>query len=334
MPCRRMTGVVTLFFLGVLVFHILPAGAQVSESGRFSIMGRVVQEQGGQPVEMAQVELRTFTGMTITQTSTDMNGQFGFHGLSRGVYYVYVWKRGYGEQNERIEIVNFSYVGVHITLNPMPGAANRPVNAPPVSAEYLKIPEKARKEYEAGVKDFMQNGNLNLSLEHLRKAIEAHPQFSQAYYFIGLVQMDLNQLDESREAFTRAIELNEKIAPAYFPLGSLHMQRREYPQAEQILAKGLELSPNAWQGHYEHARACLAQAKLDCAEQSGVRARELHAEFAKVYLLLANVYLAQGKDEQAIAEAEKYVSKSDDLEMVAQVRRQIEELRRAVKPPQ
>jgi tetratricopeptide (TPR) repeat protein len=328
---RRLFLAACFFVLVCPGAPLLPA--QVSGSGPgggFSITGRVLSEPGNQPIELAQVSLRTFTGMTMQQVGTDNLGNFAFHNLGRGVYYVHVWKRGYGEQNERVELVSFSQIGMIISLTP---ARDKPApeRSQVVPAALLKLSEKSRKEFQAGLEEFLRKGNLDQALLHFTRLSQQDPGFAPAYYWSAMVLLDLNRADEALDSLRRSIELDEKIAPAYFPLASIHMQRKEYRIALQILEKGLELSPNSWQGHYERARACLAIENLACAEASALKSRELHQGFPKLHLLLANVFLLQDKIDQAIAEAEAYLSVADDPVMAEQVRQQLAELKR--RPP-
>ncbi len=291
--------------------------------GRFILSGRVMY-QDNKAAEMVPVSLRNFTDMGMDQTSTDALGNFTFS-VGRGVFYVSVRVAGYAEAQERVEIISSSVTTVQLFLRKLPSRATLPSGQAVLPADYLKIPEKARAEYEAGMKEFTRNGDLNASLVRLRKAVELHPSFAAAHYWMGMVQLDLADFESARGSFGRAIEINEKLAAAYFPLGSLHMHFREPARAVETLAKGLSLHSEYWQGHYELARAYASLNKLPEAEKSARQAAELKPDFARTYLLLANVLWELGRNSEALAAAERFLNMAPDDPVAPEVRQRVEE---------
>lgn len=324
---------VPVFLLAVLLTLAAPAEAQLGTTGMgdgFSISGRVMIEPGIQPLDMAMVSLRTFSGMTVSTTSSGSQGEFSFHGLNRGVYYVHASKFGFGENSERIELVNSSHVGLHIVLSRL--LDSKPVLPEAVSIEHLNIPGKARKEYLAGQRKFREKGDFSGALAHFQKAVEIYPEFAAAYYWMGLMHIDLEQEAEARTALIRAVEIDDKLGAAYFPLGAMHLHFREYALAEESLKQGLASYPGFWRANYELGIACFAQEKLECAEEAATRAEKLNPQFPRTLLLLAKIYLAQGKEELAITHAEKFLAIAGDDPMRADVQKTLTELQAAKLP--
>jgi tetratricopeptide (TPR) repeat protein len=297
------------------------------------ISGRVMFENG-QPAAQIPVELRSFTDMGINQTVTDPSGNFSFSNLGRGVYYVTVRLSGYAEASERVEVGVFPTTAVFLYLRRSPdkkGESTAPL-PPTVSSEYLKIPAKARKEYEQGMKLYQRENQLEKGLEHLRKAVELHPQFAEAQYGMGLLLMDLNRLEEAGAAFAKAVAENEKLLPAYFPLGAILNHQREHAEAEKVLRKGLQVKEDIWQLHFELARAVAYQGRWQEAEAIAQRAAELNDKAEKVQLLLANIYFELGKDEQALAAAERFLLLAPEDPVAPQIRARVQQMR-GTKPP-
>lgn len=316
-------------WLAALVVLLMPRAARAQASG--SLTGRVLFENN-QPAAQIPVQLRSFTDMGITQTVTDPSGNFAFTGLGNGVYYVTVRLQGYAEASERIEVGMFGSRSVLFRLRKLPDKEVKPA-APAISADYLKIPENAREEYEKGMKLHQKEGQLEEALDHLRKAVELHPKFAQAHYGMGLLLMDLDRLDEAAGSLERAIIESPEMVPAYFPLGAIYNHQRKPAEAEKVLRKGLEIKEDIWQLHFELARAVAYLTRWDEAEKHAQRAAELDPNAAKVQLLLANIYFERGKHDLALAAAEEFLRLAPNDPSAPAVRQQVQAMRGA-KPPQ
>lgn len=319
---------VRIALFAVLVALLMPRPAAAQGSGL--IAGRVLFENND-PAAQVPVQLRSFTDMGMNQTVTDPAGNFAFRGLGLGVYYVTVRLQGYTEASERVEVGMFGSGSVFLRLRKLPEKDVKP-SAPGISAEYLKIPENAREEYEKGMKLYQKENQLEKGLEHLRKAVELHPKFSQAHYGIGLLLMDLDRLDEAVGSLERAIAESPSTVPAYFPLGAIYNHQRKPAEAEKILRKALEIREDIWQLHFELARAVAYLTRWDEAEKHAQRAAELDPGAAKVQLLLANIYFELGKNELALGAAEEFLRLAPDDPAAPGVRQQVEAMRAAGTP--
>lgn len=318
----------------VLVVLILTiSGSATGQGSPQTVSGRVMYENR-QPASQVPVQLRNFTDMGMSQTTTDLSGNFSFRNVSPGVYYVTVNLPGYIEANQRVEVGVFSSGLIFLYLKRLPDdktvSTTPPVSG--VSSEYLKIPLKAREEYELGMRLYQKDNQLEKGLEHLQRAITLHPGFAQAYYGMGLLLIDLNRFDEAREALSNALKENESLLPVYFPLGALYNQKREYAEAEKVLRKGLQIKEDIWQIHFELARSVAYQGRWNEAETIARRAAELNDKAEKVQLLLANIYFELGKDEEALAAAERFLKLAPNDPIAPQIQARVTQMR-SNKPP-
>lgn len=299
------------------------------------ISGRLLHEATGAPAGQIPVTLRNFTDMSINQTATDPSGNFAFS-ASRGVYYISIRHPGYMEISERVEVGISSTNGLVLFLRPMPtkdGSQNQATASRfTVPAELLKVPEKAREFYRAGLREFARNGNLAESQKLFQKALEAYPEFAEAHYWQGMIQLDLAEYENARSSFEEAIRLNEKLAAAYFPLGSLHLHFQDPAKAAVVLHKGLAQFDKYWQGHFEIARAYVALGKLKEAEASALRTQELKPDFHRVLVLLANIYWDQNRDAEALAAAEKFLKLAPEDPVAPQIALRVQQIKNPQKP--
>ncbi|MBI3405772.1 MAG: tetratricopeptide repeat protein [Acidobacteria bacterium] len=329
MSWRGLTTVNLVGFL-LAILWVSPCAAQFDRSrGGLSISGRVFYAENNQPVNMALISLQNLTQSTMDQTYTDSNGSFSFNGLRGGSFYVRASLPGYMDATDNVELAGFSYSGLNLALRKNANSKTSTSGASTVSVGTLQVPARALEEYKAGLKLFTQEVKLEESLAHFRKAVEYYPNFANAYYWMGMVQIDQGAFDVARDSFAKAITLNEKLMAAYFPLGALYMQFKEPEKAEATLTKGLALNPKVWQGYYELARAYLTMHRLQEAEESALKALELKPDFPRMCLLLANVYWEQGNSAKALIEEEKFLTLAPDDPLAPEIRKRVEDLKKA-----
>ncbi|MBI1823194.1 MAG: tetratricopeptide repeat protein [Nitrospirae bacterium] len=92
---------------------------------------------------------------------------------------------------------------------------NRSPDAVPteISDEPLFDNQEARLHYQEGVQ-WYQKKSYEKAINALEKAVEANPEYKEAYYLLGYAYYEKGKMDLSREAFNQAYELD----PLYSPL--------------------------------------------------------------------------------------------------------------------
>ena len=94
-----------------------------------------------------------------------------------------------------------------------------PGNASKVSAHELLIPQKARQAFDKGTK-LLAAKDSAASIVEFQSAIKAFPDFYEAYYKIGLADLNLKSYPDAQAAFETSIELSKgRYPPSQFGLG-------------------------------------------------------------------------------------------------------------------
>jgi tetratricopeptide (TPR) repeat protein len=110
--------------------------------------------------------------------------------------------------------------------------------APTVSVRDLKIPGKARNAYNKGTQRFEQR-DWSGSVVEFQRAIAAYKDFYEAYYKIGLADLELQLGKEAEAAFRKSIELSEgRFAPALFGLGLTLGDAKQFDDALAFIRSG------------------------------------------------------------------------------------------------
>jgi tetratricopeptide (TPR) repeat protein len=158
-----------------------------------------------------------------------------------------------------------------------------------VSVRELKIPAKAHHAFGKGLEG-LEKKDAAGSLTHFAQAATAFPSYYEAYYQIGLANMELGRKEEAEHALQTAIDLSDgHYAPALFALDVLFCQRREFAEAERIIRRGLDLYGASWTGHYFLAFAVYSQNRLEEAEKSAREAILRKPDSSSSHLLLAEI---------------------------------------------
>jgi tetratricopeptide (TPR) repeat protein len=176
-----------------------------------------------------------------------------------------------------------------------------------VSVRDLKIPDKAREEYQKGMERLAKDDSTG-SVNHFTKAIKVFPEYYEALSQLGIAEIHLGSREEARKAFQAAIDLSKgRHAAAQFGLGYLLYLEGKAEEAEAILRRGLELDGNAPDGHVILGLALLRLNRLDEAERSAREALLRKPGFAEAYLVLADVYARRRNYQEQVQDLETYL---------------------------
>jgi tetratricopeptide (TPR) repeat protein len=162
-----------------------------------------------------------------------------------------------------------------------------------VSARELRIPEKALRAFDKGTQ-FLAAREPARSIPEFQRAIKALPGFYEAYYKLGIADLDLQRTADAQAAFGKSIELSDaRFAPPYFALGLSLCNEKQLPEAETTIRIGLGLDPDDAAGNFTMAWALFNASRLSDAEKSARQAILHSANFAMAYLLLGQIHRQQ-----------------------------------------
>jgi len=296
------------FLLAALIFFLLarPPLADAQEmSGDFfwsssferrsEISGTVYLEKNNSPASEVIVTIRSVPAGIARSVLSDFDGRFRIGGLSRGTYQVTAESDGCYSAQVTAQINGFpSDISLH--LKPMhPGQSQETGSL--VSVRQLKIPDKARGEYDRGIASLLKQDPAE-SLAHLNKAVQNFPGYYEAYYHMGVADIRLSRADKAMEEFQKAIDLSGgRYSAAQFAYGLLLSNRGKQQEGERIIRAGLETDPDSAEGHFFLAMSLVAGSHLDEAEKSVNEALLRKPNLADAYLVLSDIHA--GRDDYA-----------------------------------
>lgn len=106
-----------------------------------------------------------------------------------------------------------------------------------------------RTAYEQGLAKFSQQ-NYKGAVADFEKALKIFPQFSPAYYHLGLAHSELGSSKATVIGyFKKAIEHDAQHAQAYNSLSKIFYSMSQFDKAEEYALKAIEIDPNLIAGY-------------------------------------------------------------------------------------
>jgi tetratricopeptide (TPR) repeat protein len=176
-----------------------------------------------------------------------------------------------------------------------------------IPAVRLKIPDKARKEFEKGSKS-LEDQNWSASRKYFQAAIDLYPDYDLAYNGLGVACSQMNDTPSARQAFVKATQLNDKFAGAQRNLARILLSERNFEQVALLLNQSLSVEPmNAW-ALTNAAYAELQLHKFKEAAEHALQVHKLpHEGFANAHVIAGYALEALGKQQEAAAQWKLYL---------------------------
>ena len=286
----------------------------------------MLDSQNRTPLQGVRVELRSFTGGAVGTEFTRDGGNFEFRNLREGHYELIVTQAGYHTVTQALDVVE-SILGVSIELHPSVAATTAPPGLPPVSARDLAIPRKAHESMDKGLALIDKKSDYRGGIKRFERAIQAFPEYYEAYTEIGIAYMHLGNNASAEQALQKAMQLSrEQDVVVLSWLAALLNDSHRFVDAEPIARKAFDLDASSWQANAELARSLLGLGRPAEAEQSALAASKLRPENPLLYLVLANVHSQLGNPSALLGDLTNYLHLAPNGPMADQAREQRKQL--------
>lgn len=316
-----------------LLFHISSAFAQ---RNTYIVSGQVSLPNNS-PANAVLVKLVSDGQGINMEMVTGDRGQFEFRNLYAGTYRVSA--RNPAEPTQFTDTVEVNtantFTGnmvVNLTLRvPDTAGVEHKKGLLTVAEATQKIPKKARKLYEQGMK-YQEEGKSAEALGSFNEAIEIYPAYFQAVAARGEVHLASRKYAEAIKEFTRAIELNESYEPALREAGYCLLEQRDYKTATDYLGRAVKLDPLNASSHLMLGISYLEQKQDEAAESALKQALRINPLGAvRAHIHLANLYSAQHRYREAVDELQIYLNALPTAPDAAQIKAAQDAMRARIK---
>jgi TolA-binding protein len=307
--------------------------------GNNYIVGTVFSPDGTPINTRMSIRLTSPTWGDILAT-TDDRGRFVFSGVGSGVYTLVIdGEKEFESVSQQVEITRVrstvpeTYT-MSVRLRFIENVKSKGQKASVISATNAGVPKRAMDFYQkastlAGAKDYEG------AIEQLRLAVAEYPAFVNAFNQIGVLYLQLNQLDKADEALKAAL----KIQPnAYDPLvnRAITLFRLErFKDAETVLRDTLKAKAESPVAYYYLGRTLNKMGRNKEAEAAYQTCLKMSPEkFKEAHRLLAAIYLDRGASQRVVEELETYLKLVPTASDAGDLRKVIEQINHSSAAPQ
>lgn len=128
-----------------------------------------------------------------------------------------------------------------------------------------------------------QAGDVEQSVEYLRKAVKLNPKDAQTHNDLGVVLQAAEKAEEAVDSFRRAVEINPNDATAQNNLGVQLHRLSKLDEAVDALERAIQADPGYWIAHNSLGNALLDQGRVADAEASFRRAINFNPGYAVAF---------------------------------------------------
>jgi len=111
-----------------------------------------------------------------------------------------------------------------------------------VSKTSLLAPKAARKAFTKG-QDARKKKKIDDAADDYARAVQLYPEYAEAWFELGLIQVGRMQVSDARHSFEQAIQGDPKFVNPYVELSIIQMNAKQWPQLADLSAKAIKLDP-------------------------------------------------------------------------------------------
>ncbi len=305
--------------------------------GNNFIVGTVYSPEGMPITRRMNMRLSSPTWGDFSAT-TDDRGRFVFSGVGSGVYTLFVdGEKEFENATQQVEILRRrSTVPETYTMTIRLRFLTKPNAEKPsvISASNAGVPKGAMVLYEKASK-LAEAKDYKGALDQLKLAVAKYPSFVNALNQMGVLYLQMNDLDKADEALQAALKIKPE---AYEPLinRSITLFRlTKYKDAETVLRATLKAKADSAVAYYYLGRTLTKLGRNDEAENAYITCIKMSpGEFKEAHRFLAAIYLDRGAPQRVVEELETYLGLAPTARDAANLRKVVDQIKRASVQPQ
>lgn len=254
----------------------------------------------GKPAPFVRLRLEPgAAGGTLQWTSTDSSGYYEFlGGILGGNFNIEVDAPGFRPIRRFIMVTTYA-MEEDFALEWPPAAPLNPGGL--VSVDQLKIPPKAKAQYDRGIRS-LEAENFAAAISNFRKAVRIYPRYAAGFRQLGAAYASQGRFPDADEAIQNALQLEHDNAEDYAYLGYIDVKEKKLDKAEEAFQKSLAISKDNWFAQLGLGGLRYSQRNYQNALTHLAIAHKLHPEALSVHLLFYDDLIRLNKKKEALAE--------------------------------
>jgi len=265
-------------------------------------------------------------------TLADIKGGFRFKKVPAGMYILTAFVPQVARAKRTIEIgPSFAdrkgRINMTLQMQPRP---YRP-GSYQVDAMQLSIPETARDEFAKGQQRFSTR-DFSGAAGYFRRALDIAPQFSAAWFQLGLIACQEQRFQQAADHFREALKYSPENYMALLNLGGVLLAQRNAGEAAAVNERAVKARPDDAQAQAQLGYSYLLLGRLEEAETHLKRTVSLDpANYYYPQILLADIYSQRGDNASMVRELEEFLRLHPDSQKARDVAQILDRLRSQMK---
>jgi len=314
----------------------LPGGLTETTSTRLGgnnyIVGTVYTPEGVPIKTRMRIKLASLEWGDILAT-TDESGKFVFSEVGAGVFTIVIDReKEYEPVSHEVSITrarNIVPETYFVSIRLRAIEEKRP-KAGVVSAANAGVPKAALDHYETASK-LAQEKDYKGAIKELKLAVNEYPQFVNAHNQIGILYLQLNELDNAESAFKAALKISPEAHEPLLNRGVALYRLGKFKDAETSLRASLKVKADTPVAYYYLGRTLNKLGRNEEAETALLTClKSSPDEFKEAHRVLAAIYLDRGALPRVVEELETYLKVVPTAPDADNLKKVLEQTKRAL----
>lgn len=199
-----------------------------------------------------------------------------------------------------------------------------------ISVTSALAPGDAKKALDKA-RDAEKKNQWDQAEQSLQKAVKIYPKYATAWFELGRVQMQKNDLTSAKRSFEQSVIADPKFVNPYDGLSQLAFQNKQWPEVVDSTNKLLSLNPVDFpNAYFLNGVANYYQRNWDGAEKivrQGIKMDAAH-RVPKLQYLLGMTLLQKGDYNAATDSLKQYLQLTKQPSEIAETNKELDEIQK------
>jgi len=141
---------------------------------------------------------------------------------------------------------------------------------------------------------------LEKAIKYYTIAYKLYPDSPQVYNNLGVIEMELGNIDKAEQDFHRSLAIRPGYFAAYNNLGSIYLRKGELDEAIRLVREAIEASPGNRFAYNTLARMLIQKEDYAGAEETLKKALKINKRYTEARHRLGKLYLKLGRGKEAL----------------------------------
>jgi len=307
--------------------HAAQKGQGVAAEAGVNLKCTIVGDAGDPPRTAWVIELLSAAGEPLRQVWRLAGDTIHFTNLKPGIYRILLSGKQGRKRTESIDLTPPDGAGEHtFSKEVRVPSASRNSGTHAVGVKQLTVPAAAAEQLRRARQEQL-DGNEEKMVGHLKRAIELHGQYAEAWNDLGAYYHRKRDFEQATRIFSKVTRMNPELAAGWCNLGGSLLSNRDFAQAVEINRKALSLAPDDAIAASQLALSHYYLRNVQEARKYFKLAFDLDPALSNSpQLFLAHLALAESSFDEAKSYFSSYLAYHPNLPAAAGVRQILEHL--------